>query len=381
MLIVRQMDQTMTTQPSGKPDSGINQAQLAVVTAYDKANADRFRRLKRKKWVGEVLGIRGEWSQTIYHQGDVVFSLRSTADGRFWALYTEGFVRKIQAVVEAARETCAEEVAAEAMQAVKDARGPYVDLVDDYGDLEPEQFRSFQRAARERSKLRRQALQATAGKLAATAKNKRSAAAEPARPRRRALAQPPAATQPALPKEAAFLCTVEVPGDLVMDKDEVTLHLHRADGSDTLWITSSCGGPDAVGSLPTEGSLGSAGLRLVEAAMHSAWHFGTPQDAFTPGLLTKDQILGAWSRVQAEDERLREEAIALTGDRPIVALARELRLAPEPSGTGPASWYANCPGGHHHIYIQAESGEFGCGYCKRKGGVEELRAFAATRRV
>jgi hypothetical protein len=144
---------------------------------------------------------------------------------------------------------------------------------------------------------------------------------------------------------------------------------------------ASYGGPSqAVGSNPTQDGVDSAGLDLVEAAMHGAWHFGKPAGGFTPGLLTQAQVLKAWSRVEEEQQRLLEQAVMLTGDSEIVAAARELRLDPEPSGTGPASWYARCPGTNHSLRIQAETGQFGCGYCKQKGGVEELRRFTRTRR-
>jgi hypothetical protein len=141
-------------------DLGTNSPSHNVITAYDKPNEAGFRRMKRKNWAQEVLAIRGEWSQTIYHQGNVAFSLRATADGRFWALYTRGFGRKIEAVAEAVCEASAEEMAAVMMQAVKDADGPYVDLIDEYGDLDPERFRAFQKSARVASQMRKQAMQA-----------------------------------------------------------------------------------------------------------------------------------------------------------------------------------------------------------------------------
>jgi hypothetical protein len=60
----------------------------------------------------------------------------------------------------------------------------------------------------------------------------------------------------------------------------------------------------------------------------------------------------------------------------IVTTARELRLNPEPSGTSGTAWQAKCPGGHHYIMISAVKNDFGCGYCRRKGGPVELRVFA-----
>jgi hypothetical protein len=36
------------------------------------------------------------------------------------------------------------------------------------------------------------------------------------------------------------------------------------------------------------------------------------------GMLTREHVLGVWSRVQSEKQRLREQAITVTGDRPMV---------------------------------------------------------------
>ena len=65
----------------------------------------------------------------------------------------------------------------------------------------------------------------------------------------------------------------------------------------------------------------------------------------------------------------------------IIKVARELGLSPEPTGEGPSYWFARCPGkihgktGNHVFFINAATNSFGCGWCHRKGGVEELRAF------
>lgn len=64
----------------------------------------------------------------------------------------------------------------------------------------------------------------------------------------------------------------------------------------------------------------------------------------------------------------------------IIHAARDLRLNPEPEGTAPHRWWANCPGTGHRLMISSGSDSFGCGFCGRKGGVEELKAFVMERR-
>ena len=65
----------------------------------------------------------------------------------------------------------------------------------------------------------------------------------------------------------------------------------------------------------------------------------------------------------------------------IVRVARELGLDPRPSGDGPTAWDARCPGqnGRYTLWISAGAGQFGCPYCRVKGGIDELRAFISKR--
>ena len=61
----------------------------------------------------------------------------------------------------------------------------------------------------------------------------------------------------------------------------------------------------------------------------------------------------------------------------LIIYCTEQNLYPEPEGHSPHSWKANCPSGRqHHIMISTYSPEdhsWGCGYCKKKGGIEELK--------
>ena len=64
-------------------------------------------------------------------------------------------------------------------------------------------------------------------------------------------------------------------------------------------------------------------------------------------------------------------------DHPIILYCAEKKLHPEPEDHSPDSWKANCPSGRqHHIMISTSSPSnhnWGCGYCKKKGGLEELK--------
>lgn len=75
-----------------------------------------------------------------------------------------------------------------------------------------------------------------------------------------------------------------------------------------------------------------------------------------------------------------DAAAAAESARPsrILAAARSAGLNPEP--VREQDWVANCPGTKHSLLLGTSSETFGCGYCKVKGGPDELRAFVARRR-
>lgn len=56
-----------------------------------------------------------------------------------------------------------------------------------------------------------------------------------------------------------------------------------------------------------------------------------------------------------------------------------VELDPEPAGTSPTACQARCPGIHHYLYVGNAFNITGCGWCKCKGGPDELEAFVAER--
>lgn len=71
-------------------------------------------------------------------------------------------------------------------------------------------------------------------------------------------------------------------------------------------------------------------------------------------------------------------------NHPLIIYCTEHKLYPEPEGHSPYNWKANCPSGRqHHIMISTSSPEehsWGCGYCKKKGGLEELKQMMQTKK-
>ena len=115
---------------------------------------------------------------------------------------------------------------------------------------------------------------------------------------------------------------------------------------------------------------------------------GAPGDIdhlIATGYINKAHFRTLLERVKCyrEKERLEREAFskqAYENETEIIHVARELGLNPEPAGIGPIQWYANCPGTGHTLMITTSNDDFGCGYCRVKGGIDELRAFVAERR-
>jgi hypothetical protein len=61
-------------------------------------------------------------------------------------------------------------------------------------------------------------------------------------------------------------------------------------------------------------------------------------------------------------------------DNDIIKYCLSKNLNPEPEGSSPTNWKANCPsGGQHYIMISTKSNEWGCGYCREKGNLDDLK--------
>ena len=76
----------------------------------------------------------------------------------------------------------------------------------------------------------------------------------------------------------------------------------------------------------------------------------------------------------------KNQATARKRETKIIKVATQLGLHPQAPLLNPEIWSAQCPGTGHQLYINARKNEFGCGYCCRKGGPTDLRAFVTSRR-
>lgn len=94
---------------------------------------------------------------------------------------------------------------------------------------------------------------------------------------------------------------------------------------------------------------------------------------------------------EEEFEVMLQKGMAIITEKEEAAIKQYLRseiisyctiadLSPFPAGNSPSNWKANCPsGGQHHISISAEKNQWGCGYCHRKGNINDLKVWISEK--
>ena len=103
-----------------------------------------------------------------------------------------------------------------------------------------------------------------------------------------------------------------------------------------------------------------------------------PEGFLVAGIIDEATYCKVRGEVDREvDENTRQ---AREGRAEIIQVARELGLSPRPTGKDPDFWWANCPAKSHPLEIKASANEFFCGYCGRKGSMEELRMLVRERK-
>ena len=125
-----------------------------------------------------------------------------------------------------------------------------------------------------------------------------------------------------------------------------------------------------------------AARAMYKVLMRARFHHTMPCAPFSSGLLSAEELGREVDEFCEELERNSQaaEAAQRANPAPILKVAWAFGLSPRTAGQNPESWWANCPcGGNHSIMISTNSNQFGCGYCRRKGGPDELRQFCEDR--
>jgi hypothetical protein len=146
--------------------------------------------------------------------------------------------------------------------------------------------------------------------------------------------------------------------------------------ADADWVKSelTCG---CVAGSPRQPTESKAASQLLNALVRAEVHHQFPAPPYIAGLLTVGELANIVDSVEEEMTRntLAAEAAQRGNEAPILKLARELNLNPRPAGHNTTDWIANCPRRKHSIMVSPSRDQFGCGYCRRKGGPIQLQEF------
>ena len=195
-----------------------------------------------------------------------------------------------------------------------------------------------------------------------------------------------------LPADARFACSYEL--NLVVEQFDEAAFFRRTETTDELWIGAE-GIADGIASakdyegarfrrvgcvfaVSRKGEEVTACLKLMELLFRARHGFEWPDRFVAPGIVDRSAFNNLVGRIENELDENRQKA--RSAETEIVEVARKLGLSPGPTGEGPSHWHARCPGTNHILFIDAAENSFGCGWCKRKGAVEELRALVRERK-
>ena len=177
-----------------------------------------------------------------------------------------------------------------------------------------------------------------------------------------------------IPEKAVHICTFEV-SVMIAEMDESAYFIQR-DGNDELWLqTEFDTGCGLI--LSGNGVADTACQELLTTLIKSRAGFCWPRKFISAGTMTKvtfDQMIRS-----IENELEAKTKITEKNKPEIAHVAEELGLYTRPDGKTNNHWRATCPGTNHSLQLQSPKNVFFCGYCKRRGGIDELRSFVRER--
>jgi len=85
-----------------------------------------------------------------------------------------------------------------------------------------------------------------------------------------------------------------------------------------------------------------------------------------------------FNSIQKEQNDAYRQKIKLIEDaaknNDLINFCRTIHLHPTPDGIHATNWTAQCLSkGNHHLLLSTLTNEWGCGYCRKKGGLPELK--------
>ena len=116
-------------------DEEIDAEEYAMYSSFGGPDTE-FDRLRRKRWYDWQFVLRGEWSETPWHQGDYSFFIGHNKDNTLWAIKETAANTGICIIAATPEGVPDLAYLAELMlERLADWGGPAVEFVHDYGDL------------------------------------------------------------------------------------------------------------------------------------------------------------------------------------------------------------------------------------------------------
>jgi hypothetical protein len=166
-----------------------------------------------------------------------------------------------------------------------------------------------------------------------------------------------------------FLTTID------MDWDAKFYYYYRVTNDDYLQLATSLDDCDL--SIRSKTSIAYKSLKqnlllALENELEGMYLYQDLPDFVKSKIITADEFNAVIQKLVHKKNGIKQKAKNTV--TPLIHYLEEVHLYPKPSGNNEQSWIAKCPsGGNHFLVVVSTTDEWGCGYCKRKGKLEELK--------
>ncbi len=186
------------------------------------------------------------------------------------------------------------------------------------------------------------------------------------------------------PRGCVHLLTIEYVAQMIVHMSEAYFLNSPSSNVYELWIEGShevtprSGDTKGVGMRveSREVDIRAIGRLMLLDFLLARGRYWWPTKLETKGILSRSDWTGL--RAALSNQLGRQSLKDVNDPHGILATARKNGLCPECFGK-PPECRANCPSGRHHMEINADRGQWYCGYCKMGGDVENLRRILSTR--
>lgn len=118
---------------------------------------------------------------------------------------------------------------------------------------------------------------------------------------------------------------------------------------------------------------------LSQFLKENLWSFFPDQPLYRKSeMFTQEDFDQFVRNIVTKRNRKENSARELYENHPLAVYCEQEGLNPRPTRGASSQWLANCPRGRSHsIMLELETGTWGCGYCCKKGELEQLKEWMA----